>query len=201
MTVFLGLTGSVGMGKSTTASMFKDEGVPVYDADATVHHLYENEAAVLIEEAFPGTTGPAGVDRKKLSDRVIGDEQAMQRLEKIIHPLVRREELSFRKRAEAAGAICAVFDIPLLFETGREAHFDKIVVVTAPADIQRSRVMARPGMSEEKFTAILARQLPDGEKRKRADYLIDTSGGMEQARKDVLKIISDIQQQAQKPGL
>ncbi len=191
--IVLGLTGSIGMGKSTTALMFKDNGVAVYDADATVHNLYSGIAAPLIEAAFPGTTDKSGVDRNKLAKFVVGNEQQMRKLEEIIHPLVRREEEAFLSKAKTGGAKIVVLDIPLLFETGGEKRVDGIVVVTAPQTIQRQRVLARDGMSEEKFAAILARQYPDEEKRQKADFIIDTSRGMESARIEVAAIIKQVQ--------
>lgn len=183
--IVLGLTGSIGMGKSTTARLFAEEGVPVHDADATVHRLYSGEAAALIEEAFPGTTREGVVDRKELGTRVIGDPQALARLERIVHPLVREAETCFLDEARAAGAAVVVLDIPLLFETGRDAAVDAVVVVSAGRQEQRRRVMERPGMTEETFEKILARQTPDAEKRARADLVIDTSRGVEAARDQV----------------
>lgn len=192
MTLFLGLTGSIGMGKSTTAQMFRDAGVPVYDADATVHRLYAGEAAPLIEEAFPGTVTDGVVDRAKLGARVIGNDAAMKKLEANIHPLVRQEELSFRDQVMVEKAPIAILDNPLLFEMGGQNRVDGIIVVTAPAEVQRKRVLERPGMSVEKFEAILKRQTPDVEKRKRADFLIDTSLGLAAAQADVLDIIRQV---------
>lgn len=183
--IVLGLTGSIGMGKSTTARLFAEEGVPVHDADATVHRLYASEAAALIEEAFPGTTRDGVVDRKELGKRVIGDPEALARLERIVHPLVREAEVRFLDEARAAGAAVVVLDIPLLFETGRDRAVDAVVVVSAGGEEQRRRVMERPGMTEETFEKILARQTPDAEKRARADLVIDTSRGVEAARAQV----------------
>ena len=187
MTRVLGLTGSIGMGKSTTAQMFRDAGVPVHDADATVHALYAGEAAPLIEAAFPGTVEDGTVDRARLGAAVLGDTDAMARLEAIIHPLVHSAEQSFMSRH--ADAPLVVVDVRLLFETGGEGRVDAIAVVTAPYEVQRARVLARPGMSEEKFAAILARQVPDEDKRARADYIIDTSQGLDAARAAVNTII------------
>ncbi|MEL7272069.1 MAG: dephospho-CoA kinase [Pseudomonadota bacterium] len=184
--LFIALTGSIGMGKSTTAQMFRDAGVPVHDADATVHALYAGEAAPLIEAAFPGTTDESGVNRTKLGHHVIRNAEAMKKLEAIIHPLVRDKELAFRQSVTSPFAI---LDIPLLFETNSTDRVDGIIVVTAPADVQRERVLARPGMDMEKFEAILARQTPDGEKRAKADFIIDTSQGLEAARQAVTDII------------
>ena len=192
MTVFFGLTGSIGMGKSTTAQMFRDLNVPVYDSDATVHALYSGRAAPPIEAAFPGTTHEGSVDRTELSKYVVGNETAMKKLESIVHPLVREEELKFRAQVIDSKAPLAILDIPLLFETGGEQRVDGIVVVTAPADVQRERVLARPGMSEEKFEAILKRQVPDAEKRSKADYVVDTSKGMDWARQEVAKIVEEV---------
>lgn len=191
--IILGLTGSIGMGKSTTANMFRDFGIPVHDADATVHKLYSGIAAPLIEKEFPGTTSARGVDRGLLAEKVIGNKKAMLKLEKIVHPLVRQEEISFLDAARQNKTEMVVLDIPLLFETGGEERVDGIVVVTAPKSVQRERVLARPGMSEEKFEKILARQVPDNQKRKCADFIIDTSLGMESARSDVADIIKHIQ--------
>ncbi len=187
-----GLTGSIGMGKSTTSQIFRDEGIPVYDADATVHELYAGEAAPLVEAAFPSTTVDGTVDRKKLSDYVIGKPDNMKKLEAIIHPLVHQKEQQFLKNAEERGDKLVVLDIPLLFETGGKNRVDKIIVVTAPAEVQRERVLGREGMSKEKFEAILKRQVPDAEKREKADFIIDTSLGMEAARERVREIIVEL---------
>src|SRR6266851_72131 len=166
--VVIGLTGSIGMGKSTTARFFAEAGVPVHDADLTVHQLYAGEAAPLVEAAFPGVTTVEGVDRNKLAKRVLDDPQALRWLEEIIHPLVRREELRFLDQAERAGAPVAVLDIPLLFETGADRRVDAVVVATAPAAMQQARVFERAGMTEEKFQAVLTKQMPDADKRRRA---------------------------------
>jgi dephospho-CoA kinase len=187
--IIVGLTGSIGMGKSTTAKMFAEEGVPVHDADAAVHLLYSGKAAPLIEEAFPGTVKDGVVDRAELGKRVVGDAEAMARLEKIVHPLVREAEIAFLDKARAENRPVVVLDIPLLFETGGDRRVDCTVVVTAPADIQRERVMARPGMTTERFVGLLAKQMPDAEKRRRADFLVDTSLGMEAARAKVRDIV------------
>ncbi len=200
MTIFLGLTGSIGMGKSTTAQMFRDFGIAVYDSDAIVHQLYAGKAAPLIEQEFPGSTHDGEVDRNLLSKQVVGNETAMKKLEAIVHPLVRQAEEDFRKSVIQHGAILAILDIPLLFETGREDRVDGIIVVTAPADIQRDRVMSRPDMDEAKFQSILQRQVPDAEKRKRATYLIDTSKGLDWARQRVDQIIKEALQSADKSG-
>jgi len=189
----LGLTGSIGMGKSTTAKMFAEAGVPVYDADAAVHRLYTGEATAAIEAAFPGTTANGAVDRDKLAKAVLGDPAAIKRLEGIVHPLVYRARESFLKKAAASGTPVVVLDIPLLFETGGDKRCDAVVVVSAPADMQRTRAFERPGMTEQKLAAILANQVPDAEKRARANFVVDTSQGFEHARtqvRDILKRVS-----------
>ena len=190
--IVLGLTGSIGMGKSTTAKMFADAGVPVHDSDEAVHRLYRGRAAPLVEEAFPGTVADGVVDRAKLSKRVLGDAASLKRLEAIIHPLVRADANAFLERHRAGNAPLAVLDIPLLFETGGRNRVDKVVVVTAPPEVQRERVLSRPGMTEAAFQAILAKQVPDAEKRRQADFIIDTSLGMEAARQAVEKIVADL---------
>lgn len=188
----LGLTGSLGMGKSTTAKFFAEEGVPVHDADAAVHRLYEGEATPLIEAAFPGTTAGGKVDREKLGQRVLGNDLAIKRLEQIVHPLVRAAEERFLADAAGKGAKVAVLDIPLLYETGGDKRCDAVVVVSAPADTQRTRAFERPGMTEAKLAAILAKQTPDAEKRRRADFVVDTSQGYEAARARVREILAQI---------
>lgn len=188
--IVLGLTGSIGMGKSATATMFREAGIPVHDADAAVHELYSGVAAPLIEAAFPGTVANGVVDRGKLGKRVIGNAEEMKRLEAIVHPLVAEVRNRFLEDAASGGAALAVLDIPLLYETGGEKLCDYVVVVSAPAEIQRARVLARPEMTEEKFRAILAKQVPDAEKRKRADFVVDSSQGFEAARMQVAAIIS-----------
>ena len=185
----LGLTGSIGMGKSTTAKMFEEAGVPVYDADATVHRLYEGEAVAAIEAAFPGTTINGKVDRKLLSPKVVHDAGAMKRLESIVHPMLRAHHQKFLDDAEKSGAPVAVVDIPLLYETGGENRVDAVVVVTTEPDVQRERILARDGMTPEKLDAILAKQLPDAEKRKRADFVVDTSHGLDPVRVRVREIL------------
>nr|WP_255679442.1 dephospho-CoA kinase [Jiella flava] len=185
----MGLTGSIGMGKSTTAALFAEAGVPVHSADAAVHTLYAGAAAPLIDTVFPGTVTNGVVDRERLAQRVLGDALALRRLEAIVHPLVRGSEQRFVDAQEMAGAPLAVLDIPLLFETGGESRCDKVVVVSAPFEMQRERVLARPGMSDEKFTAILDKQIPDAEKRARADFVVDTSKGTEDARRQVGAIL------------
>ncbi len=190
--IVLGLTGSIGMGKSTTAKMFADEGVPVHDSDETVHRLYAGKAAPLVEAAFPGTVVGGCVDRMRLAEKVLGNAEALKRLEAIVHPLVRADADSFVARHRAAGAPLVVLDIPLLFETGGRERVDRVVVVTAPEVIQRERVLARPGMSEEKLASILARQVPDAEKRRQADFVIDTGGGFDATRRKVQKIVAEL---------
>ena len=190
--IILGLTGSIGMGKSTTAKMFADAGVPVSDADRMVHALYAGAAVPHIEKAFPGTVSDGVVDRDKLAATVLGNPARLRELEAIVHPLVRAETDAFVERHRQAGAPLIVLDIPLLFEIGGMGRVDRILVVTAPADVQRERVLSRPGMTEEKFEAILAKQVPDAEKRRRADFVIDTSRGMDAAREDVLRIVAEL---------
>ncbi len=187
--VVIGLTGSIGMGKSTTADFFAEAGVPVHDADAAVHRLYAGEAVPLVEAAFPGVSAAGKIDRDRLAKRVLGDPEGLRRLEGIIHPLVRREEERFLADAERAGALVAVLDIPLLFETGADHRVDAIVVVTAPREMQRARALSRAGMTEEKFQALLAKQMPDAEKRRRADFVVDTSQGFDFARNQVHAIL------------
>lgn len=188
----LGLTGSIGMGKSTTARLFAEEGVPVHDADAAVHALYEGEAVAPVEAAFPGTTREGRVDRALLAQAVVGKPDAMKRLEAIVHPLVAQARDRFLAEARATGAPVVVLDIPLLFETGGDALVDGVVVVSAAPEIQRQRVLERPGMSVEKFEALLAKQTPDAEKRRRADYIVDSGHGIEQARLQVRDILAKV---------
>lgn len=187
--IVIGLTGSIGMGKSTTAKMFAEAGVPVHDSDEAVHRLYSGAAVPLVEAAFPGVTVDGRIDRNLLGQRVIGNSDAIRKLETIVHPLVRADADAFLARHRAAGAKIVVLDIPLLFETGGRDRVDKVVVVSAPAEVQRARVLARPGMTAEKFEAILARQVPDAEKRRLADFVVDTGAGMEAARHSVGQII------------
>jgi dephospho-CoA kinase len=187
--VILGLTGSIGMGKSTTAAMFRELGIPVHDSDATVHRLYSGAAAPLIETAFPGVVEAGTVNRTLLGKHVLGNAEAMQRLEAIVHPLVREEEQAFLKTTAASRAPVAVVDIPLLFETKGENRVDAIAVVTASPEVQRQRVLARPGMTEERFRQILARQMPDAEKRMRAHFVVDTGQGLDHARRQVRDIL------------
>ena len=188
----LGLTGSMGMGKSTTAKLFAEAGVPVYDADATVHKVYERDAVAAIEAAFPGTTTPKGVDRKKLSAAVVNNPEAMKRLESIVHPMLRSHQQEFLARAEASGAPVAVLDVPLLFETGGDKRVDAVVVVTTSPEVQRARILARDDMTPDKLDAILARQMPDAEKRARADFLVDTSHGLEPVRARIADILAEV---------
>jgi dephospho-CoA kinase len=188
----LGLTGSLGMGKSTLARFFAEEGVPVHDADAVVHRLYEGEAAAAIEAAFPGTAAAGKVDRTRLAERVLGDAAALKRLEAIVHPLVHQAERRLLAEAEARGEKVAVLDIPLLFETGADERVDAVVVVSAPAEVQRARVLERPGMTMEKLAAILAKQMPDAEKRRRADFIVDSSKGFDAARAEVRAILDAV---------
>jgi dephospho-CoA kinase len=197
VTFVLGLTGSIGMGKSATADIFRRFGVPVHDADAAVHRLYAGAAAPLIEAAFPGTAPAGVVDRAALSKLVIGSPERMAALEAIVHPLVREEKERFLAKAVADRAPVAVLDIPLLFETGGEAGCDAVVVVTAAPEVQRERVLSRPGMSDEKFAAILAKQMPDAEKRARAHFLVDTGGGHPSAERQVGDILRAL---ASRPG-
>jgi dephospho-CoA kinase len=187
--IVLGLTGSLGMGKSTAARFFAEAGVPVHDADAVVHALYAGEAAPAIEAAFPGTTANGEVDRARLGARVLDDPDAFARLEAIVHPLVRAAETRFLAENAARGAPIVVLDIPLLFETGAQERVDAIVVVSAPPDVQRARVLDRPGMTAARLDAILARQIPDAEKRARADFVVDTSQSLDFARAQVQAIL------------
>ena len=187
--IILWLTGSIGMGKSTTAKLFQEAGVPVYDADAAVHKIYEGEAAPAIEAAFPGTTVNGRVDRNKLSAKVVHDPAAMKRLEQIVHPMLGASRQKFLHDAEQSGAPVAVMDIPLLFETGGEKRVDAVVVVTTTPEIQLQRILERDNMTGEKLEAILARQLPDAEKRKRADFVVDTSYGHDPVRARIRDIL------------
>ncbi len=192
--LLVGLTGSIGMGKSTVAAMFETAGVPVFDADATVRALQGPGGALLpaIEAAFPGSTGPEGVLREILGEQVFGDPEALARLEMIVHPAVVRERDAFLSKH--AGAPMVVFDIPLLFEKGGAERVDRVVVVSAPAEVQCARVLARPGMTEEKFAYILALQTPDADKRARADHVIDTGQPLAETERDVLELIAELTQ-------
>jgi dephospho-CoA kinase len=189
--IVLGLTGSIGMGKSTTAKLFAEAGVPVYDADATVHQIYQGEAAPVIEAAFPGTTIDGKVDRTRLSAQVVHDPAAMKRLEALVHPMLRAHHQNFLDSAERSGVPVAVVDIPLLFETGGEKRVDAVVVVTTSPEIQRERILARDNMTAEKLDHILARQMPDAEKRKRADFVVDTSHGLDPVRDRIRDILAE----------
>jgi dephospho-CoA kinase len=186
------LTGSLAMGKSTAAKFFAECGVPVHDSDAAVHALYEGEAATLIEEAFPGSTSGGKVDRNKLAAMVVNDRAALSRLEAIIHPLVTASREKFLAQAQTQGTAVVVVDIPLLFETEAQSQCDAVVVVSAPAADQRRRALDRLGMSEEKFAALLEKQLPDAEKRRRADFVVDSSGGFDQTRAQIRDILRDV---------
>jgi len=190
--IVLGLTGGIGMGKTATAQMFRAEGVPVHDADEAVHRLYAGPAAEQVEAEFPGVVVGGTVDRERLAARVLGDADALRRLERIVHPLVRADAEAFVEAARERGEKLVVLDIPLLFETGGRERVDKVLVVSAPPEVQRARVMARPGMTREKFEAILARQMPDAEKRRLADIVIDTSGGFDEARREVRRVIREL---------
>ena len=174
----LGLTGSIGMGKSTTAKLFAEAGVPVYDADATVHKVYEGVAVAAVEAAFPGTTANGKVDRSRLSAKVVGHPQEIRRLEQIVHPMLRAHHQQFLDEAERSGAAVAVVDVPLLFETGGDKRVDAVVVVTTSPQVQRERILARGTMTEEALDALLGRQMPDAEKRKRADFVVVLSFGL-----------------------
>lgn len=189
--IILGLTGSIGMGKSATAGLFREEGTPVYDADAAVHALYASGGAAVapLEEAFPGVAENGAINRARLRDRVLDDAAAMKRLEAIVHPLAGEAQLDFRRKAHADGAPFALLDIPLLFETGGNTRCDYTLVVTAPPHIQRERVLSRPGMTPEAFEAILARQMPDAEKRAKADFILSTAHGFDYARDQVRAIV------------
>jgi len=190
--LIVGLTGSIGMGKSTTAKLFAEAGVPVYDADAAVHKLYEGEAAPAIEAAFPGTTASGKVDRARLAARVVHDPAAMKRLEEIVHPMLGASRKKFFDDAEAAGTPVVILDIPLLFETGGEKRVDAVVVVTTSPELQRQRVLARGTMDEKKLDAIIAKQMLDAEKRKRADFVVDTSHGLEPVRRQIKHILAEV---------
>ncbi len=189
MMFVLGLTGSIGMGKSTAAAMFRAEGIAVHDADAVVHALYRGEAAPVIEAAFPGTTRDGVVDRTLLGARVLDDPAALARLEAIMHPLVAASRDAFLTEAEKKGARLVVLDVPLLFETGGDRRVDAVVLVTAPEAVQKERVSRRPGMTPERLAVILARQMPDAEKRARAHFIIDTGGEFAATARQVRAIL------------
>ena len=188
----IGLTGSICMGKSTTMQLFAEQGVPVYDADAAVHAVYAGAAVPVVEAAFPGTTADGKVDRQKLSAKVLGNPEALKKLEQIVHPMLGAHRQQFLADAEKSGATIAVLDVPLLFETGGEKRVDAVVVVSAPAEMQRARVLARENMTQEKLDAILARQTPDAEKRRRADFVVDTSSGLEPVRAQIRDILAKV---------
>ena len=192
--IVIGLTGSVGMGKSTTAKMFAAAGIPVFDADAAVHRLYAGAAVAPVEAAFPGVARDGHIDRAELGRRVIGDAAAMGKLEAIVHPLVRAEREAFLADARAAGAAMAVLDIPLLYETGGETDVDIVVLASAPKAVQKVRVLARPGMTEARFEAILGQQLPAAEKRRRADHVIETGDGLAAAERQVRALVAQLGQ-------
>ena len=194
--VVLGLTGSIGMGKSTTAAMFREAGVPVHDSDAAVHALYEGDAVAPVGAAFPGVVRDGRIDRTALRARVLDDPEALRRLEAIVHPLVRAARDAFLDEAREAQAPAVLVDIPLLFEVGAEREVDRVVVVSAPEPVQKARVLARPGMTEAHFSAILAKQLPDADKRDRADWVIDTGRGLEAARIAVRRILDAVMDEA-----
>ena len=194
--IIVGLTGSIGMGKSTVAAMFAEEGAPGFDSDAAVHALYAPGGAGVapVEAAFSGVTKDGAIDRAALSARVVGNAEAIKRLEEIVHPLVRQAQMEFLQGQRDAGAEVVILDIPLLFEGSGAKFVDKTVVVSAPADVQRARVLSRPGMSVEKFEAILARQMPDAEKRARADFVIDTSGSFDDTRAQVRAVLDALRE-------
>ncbi|MEQ1865451.1 MAG: dephospho-CoA kinase [Micropepsaceae bacterium] len=198
--LLVGLTGSIGMGKSETAKMFARHGVPVCDSDATVHALYDEGGAAVgpVGALFADVVVDGRIDRERLSRHVVGKQEAMRKLEAIVHPLVAEAQRAFLERADAAGAKMVVLDIPLLFETGGTARVDAIVVVSAPADIQRGRVLQRPGMTADKFAAILKKQLPDAEKRGRADFVVDTSQGFAHAEAQVVAVIEALKRRPAK---
>jgi len=198
--IVLGLTGSIGMGKTTTAALFRQAGVPVYDADAAVHALYAAGGAAVapVEAAFPGVVVDGAIDRRRLSERITADPSALTRLEAIVHPLVAAERAAFLESAKAADVV--VLDIPLLFETHAEGMVQAVVVVSVPEAVQRSRVLSRPGMSEDKLAALLARQTPDAEKRRRADFIIETDTGLEAAAQRVAEILATVRSSDWRPG-
>ena len=193
------LTGSLGMGKSTAAKFFAEEGVAVHDSDATVHALYEGEATPLIEAAFPGSTSGGKVDRNKLAAMVLSDKAALGRLEAIVHPMVTASREKFLAKAQARGEKIVVFDVPLLFETKAERGCDAVVVVSAPPEIQRKRAFERPGMTDDKFAAILAKQMPDAEKRGRADFVVDSSQSFDHTRAQIRDILRKVARLPAKP--
>lgn len=190
--LIVGLTGSIGMGKSTAAQRFRSRGVPVCDADAEVHKLYEGAAVAPIEAEFPGTTSDGKVDRARLAAALLKDPSGFKRLEAIVHPLVFAAERAFLLEARRKGATMVVLEVPLLLETGGDKRVDVVVVVSAPADMQRARVLSRPGMTPGKLDAILSRQMPDAEKRRRADFVVDTSGPIAESEAQVDRIVADL---------
>ena len=194
--IILGLTGSIGMGKTAAATYLRERGIPVFDADAQVHRLYEGEAVSLVEKAFPGVTDQGKINRKKLSAKVVGNPRALKKLENIVHPLVREAERDFIKHHHEAGTAIVVLEIPLLLEIGMEAHVDATLVVSAPAQIQRKRVLKREGMTAEKFDRINAQQMPDKEKRAKADYVVDSSGSYADTHRQIDKILESVSKQA-----
>ena len=194
------LTGSLGMGKSRSAGFFAEAGVPVHDSDAVVHALYEGEAVAAIEQAFPGATAAGKVDRAKLAAMVLGHDAALARLEAVVHPMVAAARDRFLAEAQARGAKVVLLDVPLLFETKGERHCDAVVVVSAPAGVQRLRAFERPGMTEEKFAALLAKQMPDAEKRRRADFIVDSSQGFDHARDQVQEILRRVATMRRRTG-
>lgn len=196
--IILGLTGSIGMGKSTTAAMFAEEGVPVNDADQVVHDLYRSEAVAPVAELFPDAIVGGAVDRQLLSANLAKNPAKFRELEAIVHPLVRAREKAFLDRQRDLGQELVVLDIPLLFETGAQDRVDRVIVVSCDPEIQRARVLARPGMTEEKFQLILARQVADSEKREKADYVIDTGHGLDTARAQVRTIVRELREQAKR---
>ena len=195
--IIIGLTGSIGMGKSTVAKMFAEEGAPSFDSDAAVHEMYSKggKAVAAVEAEFPGVTVDGAIDRALLGQRVLNTPAAFKRLEQIVHPFVREAQVDFSEEQRALGKKWVVFDIPLLLEGGSSDLFDAIVVVSAPADVQRARVLARPGMSVEKFESLLAKQMPDAEKRKRADFVIDTGVSLEETRAQVRAVLDALREQ------
>ena len=196
--IVIGLTGSIGMGKSTVAQMFAEEGAPAFNSDDVVHELYAQGGAAVapVEAAFPGVAKNGAIDRTALSARVVDNPEAIKQLEAIVHPLVRHAQTEFLDEHRKAGVAAAVLDIPLLFESGGAERVDKIVVVSAPADVQKARVMSRPGMTEEKFAYLLSRQMPDAEKRARADFVIDTSGDFDATRAQVRAVLDALREQS-----
>jgi dephospho-CoA kinase len=196
--IILGLTGSIGMGKSTTAAMLREEGIPVYDSDAAVHELYATggKAVEPVGAAFPGAVRDGAIDRARLGELVLGDHAALRKLESIVHPLVRETQAAFVRKHHAAGAAAVVLDIPLLFESRADQIVDAVIVVTAPPAVQRRRLLARPGMTEAKLAHILARQVPDAEKREKADFLINTEFGLEDVRNQVRAVLAVLREAA-----